>query len=138
MTQNASTREETADLQPEDAFFKFTEAIRDNSSLLVIFVRPQMHAAPRPPELRSRLCPTIKYDAFTAVEAKHRTQSESVPAGLQSAPGSDPHLSVPRRPSDGISLHPDKFYTLQRPLLRCTVLSYQTKADLSNRAFPLC
>ena len=35
MTQNASTREETADLQPEDAFFKFTEAIRDNSSLLV-------------------------------------------------------------------------------------------------------
>ena len=46
MTQNASTREETADLQPEDAFFKFTEAIRDNSSRLVL-VRPRMlHCTP--------------------------------------------------------------------------------------------
>ena len=54
--------------------------------------------APRPPGLRSTRGSTIKYDAFPAVEAKHRIASESVPTGHCSVPRHRPPLPAPYRP----------------------------------------
>ena len=54
--------------------------------------------APRPPGLRSTKGSTIKYDAFPAVEAKHRIASESVPTGHCSVPRHRLPLPAPYRP----------------------------------------
>ena len=54
--------------------------------------------APRPPGLRNTKGSTIKYDAFPAVEAKHRIASESVPTGHCSVPRHRPPLPAPYRP----------------------------------------
>ena len=66
MTQNASTRGETACLQSENAFFNFTEAIRDNSSLLEICCgRGSFSGIPAARTAGHKLhnALTIKYDA---------------------------------------------------------------------------
>ncbi len=95
MTQNASTRDETACLQFDNAFFKFTEAIRDNSSLGLIWVAAAgtQVGAPAARTGKGGVCRRLLHNqircSFLLWIAEHRTRSESAPAGCH-PPGAGP------------------------------------------------
>ena len=119
MTQNASTRGETACLQSDNAFFNFTEAIRDNSSLFVFCLRPRtgVVGSARPPDCgthRKALCPhnQIRCPLFGKIE--HRMQFGLRCGGCSYPPGPDP--ICPRR-----AVYKTAFYFIQINFKRCNV-----------------
>ena len=93
MTQNASTRGETACLQSDNAFFNFTEAIRDNSSLFKIgcgcghvFHAPAARTAGRAEAIWPHN--QIRCPLFGKIE--HRIQFGLRCGGCSYPPGPDP------------------------------------------------
>jgi len=108
MTQNASTREETADLQPEDAFFKFTEAIRDNSSLLVFGAAADAALHPGRRDCGTPRAPQSNTMLFRLWKPSIVLRRNPFQRDIAPSPGTGPHCLHRTVRSDGISLHPDK------------------------------
>ena len=117
MTQNASTRGETACLQSDNAFFNFTEAIRDNSSLFKIgcgcghvFHAPAARTAGRAEAIWPHN--QIRCPLFGKIE--HRIQFGLRCGGCSYPPGPDP--ICPRR-----AVYKTAFYFIQINFKRCNV-----------------
>jgi hypothetical protein len=111
MTQNASTRGDTACFAAVTAFFNLTEAIRDNSSLCRILRGCGQCIST--PAARTAAAGDISAAQSNTMLSLGKKRSTVLQGGIRfgqttKLPRHGPHLPMPCRTQDGFLLHPDR------------------------------